>query len=500
MEEAEDRTATMRVWIALIFVVVLMPSVAAGPATMPAEPTPSRIIKCDAQGLTLVGLSEDGGSVYYAETVDEANVWRILSYYWPECFCVMAAVPLLVWVRRVVRRGGQDVGEEYCRKCNYMLRGLTSSQCPECGLELTPAQRVHGRRMRARIALPVVLAVTLIGAYAVGRSRVHRLGRFSDWFDWPTMHIRQWASDWRFRSPDAFRQTVVFSTNVAAGGERTRVARIRHDGITVPWSWQLVPGDQRRIVCRLGSRSICGIITSIRDDIVQVDVTSRREVRYDGRTFLRGPFGLDYAARQTIFIWESAGVRAFDMQSGASIGEFPCRSEDVSILPATVGGVDVALIATPANADRWHVRLWNPTAARPVEWSFDAAFRSGICDGDRLYLCRWNNPGVTLDIRDIHTGAPVDTLTLPGISMAWLNGVSANLLLLDVWDVQDRKGRLLLDTQHPERGLWIARNGRDGAILSPNGRTLAIADPSNGGMIRIYDLPACLERPERGLH
>ena len=72
MEEAEDRTATMRVWITLIFVVVLMPSVAAGPATMPAEPAPSRIIKCDAQGLTLVGLSEDGGSVYYAETVDEA--------------------------------------------------------------------------------------------------------------------------------------------------------------------------------------------------------------------------------------------------------------------------------------------------------------------------------------------------------------------------------------------------------------------------------------------
>lgn len=36
----------------------------------------------------------------------------------------------------------------HCRKCNYLLHGLESERCPECGAMLSPAAIVHGERRR----------------------------------------------------------------------------------------------------------------------------------------------------------------------------------------------------------------------------------------------------------------------------------------------------------------------------------------------------------------
>jgi hypothetical protein len=40
----------------------------------------------------------------------------------------------------------------HCRKCNYLLHGLESHRCPECGAVLAPAAIVHGERRRRRAA------------------------------------------------------------------------------------------------------------------------------------------------------------------------------------------------------------------------------------------------------------------------------------------------------------------------------------------------------------
>jgi len=61
-----------------------------------------------------------------------------------------------IWPRR---RGT----EPQCGGCGYLLIGLLSQRCPECGVELSPTNIVHGRRDR-RVALAILgLVLLLIG-------------------------------------------------------------------------------------------------------------------------------------------------------------------------------------------------------------------------------------------------------------------------------------------------------------------------------------------------
>ncbi len=55
--------------------------------------------------------------------------------------CVMALLALGVLM---VQSASMKVAEEHCRGCNYLLKNQAGQQCPGCGLELTPANRVAG--------------------------------------------------------------------------------------------------------------------------------------------------------------------------------------------------------------------------------------------------------------------------------------------------------------------------------------------------------------------
>src|SRR5262245_60323394 len=57
---------------------------------------------------------------------------------------VLAGVIMLVRGRWPSRRGD----EPRCRKCDYLLFGLSSKRCPECGTELTDRNIVQGQRYR----------------------------------------------------------------------------------------------------------------------------------------------------------------------------------------------------------------------------------------------------------------------------------------------------------------------------------------------------------------
>ena len=74
-------------------------------------------------------------------TVGYASVLRILAgvgrdgTLMPLAFLSSYAVAVLVYgllTRRYYRAKGQD-DETRCRKCDYILRGLTEPRCPECG-------------------------------------------------------------------------------------------------------------------------------------------------------------------------------------------------------------------------------------------------------------------------------------------------------------------------------------------------------------------------------
>jgi hypothetical protein len=67
---------------------------------------------------------------------------------------------LLLYIGR-----GRRVGDEpHCRKCNYLLHGLSSERCPECGSVLLPAAIVYGEpRRRWKTFLAGWLVLLLLG-------------------------------------------------------------------------------------------------------------------------------------------------------------------------------------------------------------------------------------------------------------------------------------------------------------------------------------------------
>src|SRR5580658_6525765 len=57
----------------------------------------------------------------------------------------VGALLTLLAVRNILAAARQRQGTEpHCRRCNYLLRGLESDRCPECGSELTAANVARG--------------------------------------------------------------------------------------------------------------------------------------------------------------------------------------------------------------------------------------------------------------------------------------------------------------------------------------------------------------------
>jgi hypothetical protein len=58
--------------------------------------------------------------------------------------------------------------EPYCRPCGYLLVGLNSQRCPECGAMLSSANIVHGRRHSRHLLGSAGLALLLLGLAVLG--------------------------------------------------------------------------------------------------------------------------------------------------------------------------------------------------------------------------------------------------------------------------------------------------------------------------------------------
>ena len=77
-------------------------------------------------GLALLGWAVPAHHVYL-----RGNPWNVPigHYILPSAFTLVALVGWLVLAVGVVR--GDD--ETRCRKCKYILRGISEPRCPECG-------------------------------------------------------------------------------------------------------------------------------------------------------------------------------------------------------------------------------------------------------------------------------------------------------------------------------------------------------------------------------
>ncbi|HTW95465.1 MAG TPA: hypothetical protein VMD30_11755 [Tepidisphaeraceae bacterium] len=79
--------------------------------------------------------------------------------------------------------------EPHCRQCDYLLHGIDSERCPECGSYLSQATIVHGearRKWNAFVAGWLILMALLAGVGVVGSGQLQQI----DWYHYlPTYFV-----------------------------------------------------------------------------------------------------------------------------------------------------------------------------------------------------------------------------------------------------------------------------------------------------------------------
>ena len=88
---------------------------------------------------------------------------------------------------------GRRVGDEpRCRKCKYILIGISSSRCPECGRDVTAKGRQVGLWRLRRVAFATGLCLALISLAVVEQYVYPRVYSYVNGVDW----YRYYPTDW----------------------------------------------------------------------------------------------------------------------------------------------------------------------------------------------------------------------------------------------------------------------------------------------------------------
>lgn len=105
---------------------------------------------------------------------------------------IPSLIALLVGVALLARGlRGRRVGDEPHCRCGYLLHGLESEVCPECGEALTPARIRYGTRRRIRWQ---IIAASLCLAFALTGLSLHLAG-VAQRIDWYRLAPMSWLAN-----------------------------------------------------------------------------------------------------------------------------------------------------------------------------------------------------------------------------------------------------------------------------------------------------------------
>ncbi|MFI5378307.1 MAG: hypothetical protein ACHRHE_03290 [Tepidisphaerales bacterium] len=467
--------------VLILCLLALAAPAGARPVTQPALTPPDRTIRIQTEAdVYVLEFTADSKSVYAEADVRQVNVWRVILYHWPEAAAVVSGLLLL---RRLIRvaRLPQVSGEEHCRRCNYLLKNLLSQQCPECGTELTPANRLPGRRRRPRVVVVASLLTGIALAYLLTAHRLPREGRPSDWLDWRSMRLAEWAEEanqhWITRHVQ--RDHVVFLVNVNDGSVR-KFCRVQL-GDNRASLYSVLSADRRFLFCtELAYRHGDTI------GVAQIDLATGKVIRRFEDTFVVG------VASRTLFIegpyatpatpaGEAGGrggggksppraayLRALDIQSGKKVNELFIGEFSEEVLVAPTPGRDLAVVV---ERRRGTARVWDPVSGQILR-SF--AHEAGVrCVGDgQLFQATVDAIHLRVTSRDILTGDRTNLFTFDKERPLDMAAGSGTLVItcghesgcLAAFSVNVRTG---------DRKQWAMSHGR--LTLSPDGRSMALS-------------------------
>jgi hypothetical protein len=214
-----------------------------------------------------VGLcfSPDGALfVWRAEYVVNLTAW---AWWWPETSAVLLG--LVAWALAFrVARDRRTPGEPHCRGCGYPTRGLPEkSRCPECGLRLSPENRVVPRSKSLRLIAPVLAG--LLSALAAGTPDEVRRSA-AEAVAWRA----GWAYRWKELSellPQDWRQCVRRLTRMDPG-----TGEVRHlfDGCPAIAFNDFTPAE---VIVLPGGRTV--VVRTSPDIFLEVSATDGRLIR-----------------------------------------------------------------------------------------------------------------------------------------------------------------------------------------------------------------------------
>lgn len=172
----------------------------------PTGPTPL----APARSFTLTTIQPSGRSltpepggeaVCLLSSKPAINLWKSLVAFSPEVTVVVGCLLTLLVLRRVARRP-QELGERYCRRCNYQLKLSQSVRCPECGGETSAHNVMRGARRKPRIILLTGLLFAFAALYLSNGLSPLRYSSAADWLDWRSTKLAEFTAlrQWNFAS------------------------------------------------------------------------------------------------------------------------------------------------------------------------------------------------------------------------------------------------------------------------------------------------------------
>lgn len=396
-------------WLAGVVVALAVRAAPAAPAAIqPAQDIPHRAIQVrPGSRVDLLGFSPDGKSLYlWWYGVARVNVWRVMVYYWPEGVGI-ALLGITLWrLRRILKRR-RAAGEEYCRSCNYMLRGLIAERCPECGKSVAGNGRVKGGSWAFRVAVRTLAAGVVIAGYGFGYKRLPREGRFSGWFEWYSMELAQLGvkKDWIQRHLDY--SDGIFVADLATG----EVRRL---------CW--IKGQKResyfRPVISTDCRSIFAVAASYHNEgplmdqqgVVQFDVPTGRMVHRYQELMVR--YATVSPSARTLFLSRVGSVLAINAQSGKRMEEFQFPAgEDGVVLPHGVIADELALVSTRGPGVREKLRVWNGRTGE-ANSTFEVGTSDIITDGHSIYKISTQRTAAVVEIWNAITQRKIDSIRM----------------------------------------------------------------------------------------